>query len=387
MITVVTFADLGDRRNLKTADIAPIIETFSEKGEPFQVFCRIAVGDTPKFVKGMLPLWVHYVISLLGRVTFGVFPTRKLEEMLCDLRSSYLLKNESIVVIHSLSFFRTIDSAKQKGIQVIGIATTAHSLFVEKQDDEELDVLNTSRIRRSVRFATRYLKILSKLDLLVCLSQYAADTFVRSGFPQDRIRVAELDVDTERFSPDETNRTDEFFSVLFPAASIGILKGIQYLLDVWSSVDVPNKRMVILGKFMGWPREVLARYQRQMDADPTITIAGFSSIPEKYFKEADIVVFPTFTEGFSRSIAEAMASGVPVITTPAGQGLLEDGQTGFIVPERDSRAIKEKIEYLYSHREERIAMGVAARETMLHKRSFGEAIWDVCKELQDSNTK
>jgi glycosyltransferase involved in cell wall biosynthesis len=62
-------------------------------------------------------------------------------------------------------------------------------------------------------------------------------------------------------------------------------------------------------------------------------------------------------------VLEAMASGLPVITTPNGRGdLVRDGVDGFVVPIRDMNAIVERLEYLRAHPEERLRMGQNARE-------------------------
>ena len=74
-------------------------------------------------------------------------------------------------------------------------------------------------------------------------------------------------------------------------------------------------------------------------------------------------VFPSLLEGMGLVVLEAMASGLPVITTPNGPGdLVRDGVDGFVVPIRDVDAIVEKLEYLRAHPEDRLRMGQNARE-------------------------
>lgn len=77
----------------------------------------------------------------------------------------------------------------------------------------------------------------------------------------------------------------------------------------------------------------------------------------------DVFVFPSLFEGFGLVLLEAMAMGLPVITTPhtAGPDLITDGDEGFIVPIRDATAIAEKLEALRSDPERRAAMAQRAR--------------------------
>ncbi len=96
-------------------------------------------------------------------------------------------------------------------------------------------------------------------------------------------------------------------------------------------------------------------------------------------------VFPTLVEGFGRNIIEAMASGLPVVTTPncAGPDLIEDGVTGFIVPIRDVVAICEKVAWIYDHPQEAIEMGQRARARVAsltqagYRRRFADRIQEV----------
>ena len=87
-------------------------------------------------------------------------------------------------------------------------------------------------------------------------------------------------------------------------------------------------------------------------------------------------------DGFGRNIIEAMASGLPVVTTRncGGPDLIEDGVTGFIVPIRDVDAICEKLLWINEHPLEAIAMGARARERVAsltrqdYRRRFADRI-------------
>jgi len=80
--------------------------------------------------------------------------------------------------------------------------------------------------------------------------------------------------------------------------------------------------------------------------------------------EADVFVFPSLFEGFALVILEAMAAGLPVITTPntAGPDLIEDGKEGLIVPAGDANALRVAMESLLNDPERARSMGRAAHE-------------------------
>ncbi|MBW4545028.1 MAG: glycosyltransferase family 4 protein [Symplocastrum torsivum CPER-KK1] len=77
---------------------------------------------------------------------------------------------------------------------------------------------------------------------------------------------------------------------------------------------------------------------------------------------SDIFVLPSLAEGSAEVTYEALAAGLPVITTQAAGSVVRDGIEGFIIPERDSEALANRIEELVENRELRDRMAAAARE-------------------------
>ena len=72
-------------------------------------------------------------------------------------------------------------------------------------------------------------------------------------------------------------------------------------------------------------------------------------------------VYPSLHEGSALAIYEALASGLPVVTTFNSGSVVRDGIEGYVVPVQDPDAIKEKIESLYHNIPLRKRMGAAAR--------------------------
>jgi starch synthase len=76
----------------------------------------------------------------------------------------------------------------------------------------------------------------------------------------------------------------------------------------------------------------------------------------------DVLIFPSLFEGFALVILEAMAQGVPVITTPnsGATEVIDDGRDGFIVPIRDADRLAERVMQLAQDRDRLSAMSVAS---------------------------
>lgn len=79
---------------------------------------------------------------------------------------------------------------------------------------------------------------------------------------------------------------------------------------------------------------------------------------------SDVLVLPSLFEGFGLVILEAMAAGLPVITTTntGGPDVIEDGKEGFIVPAGNVEALREKMSYFIQNPEQAFKMGQAAHQ-------------------------
>jgi glycosyltransferase involved in cell wall biosynthesis len=66
----------------------------------------------------------------------------------------------------------------------------------------------------------------------------------------------------------------------------------------------------------------------------------------RHYQWADVFVFPSLCEGSAMVTYEALAAGLPVITTPNAGSVVRDGVDGFIVPIRDAEAIAAKLDLL-----------------------------------------
>lgn len=193
-------------------------------------------------------------------------------------------------------------------------------------------------------------------DAIFCASQFTKQSLVEVGVEPEKIFVEPYGVDQTVFSPSK----DKFpnFSVVW-ASSYTQTKGIGYLLESLAREPVPGIELVLAGYPYG--TDAVTLYEDRV----RVRRLGHISRQElgKVMSRCHAHVFPTIIEGFGRNIIEAMASGLPVITTAncAGPDLIEDGVTGFIVPIRDVDAISEKLAWIYDHPQEAIEMGERAR--------------------------
>lgn len=195
-------------------------------------------------------------------------------------------------------------------------------------------------------------------DRILVGSPFSCNTFVEEGFPAEKMVIIPYGADLARFSPAQpTDEQEKTFRVLF-VGNIGQRKGISYLLRAYQAFRGPGTELVLVGSYSGDSR-MMAPFLDQFTHIPHVPQSQLAKI----YQEAQVFVFPALLEGMGLVVLEAMASGLPVITTPNGPGdLVRDGVDGFVVPIRDVDAIVEKLEYLRAHPEERLRMGQNARE-------------------------
>lgn len=105
----------------------------------------------------------------------------------------------------------------------------------------------------------------------------------------------------------------------------------------------------------------------------------------RVFETSHIFVLPSYSEGFSMAVLEAMASGLPVITTSVGAfpEIIKNGVNGFLLPPGDLEALQEKLEFLIKDKNTRIRMGEKNREICKDKFLVESAAGNLIRIIDD----
>ncbi|MES2931078.1 MAG: glycosyltransferase family 4 protein [Patescibacteria group bacterium] len=378
-VSLVTFANLGKKENLKTPDILPVIEALLREKELAQALCQLSSGFGSSHVTSAIAWPVWYAVRLFEKTTGRSF-ARDTMEGLFDFFASLKLRKSEVTILHGAYFLpRTTKRARAFGSLIIDIPVSAHIATNATLEAEELKRLGLPDHDGWYMKLARTSTHADDVDYVIALSEFVRDSYIQAGFPEDRMYVASPDIAPGRFAPGE-GATDGKFRVVY-AAFTAQLKGLHYLLDAWQSLALPDAELVIVGGYGLMPEELRRRYDSGITADPSIVWAGATSMPETWYQRSSVLVFPSLTEGFGRVTLEAMACGIPVITTENARGIVEDGKTGFVVPIRDAAALREKIEYLYTHKDVASRMGEEARRAAEAKKPFGEAVYAIYRDI------
>ncbi len=141
-------------------------------------------------------------------------------------------------------------------------------------------------------------------------------------------------------------------------------KGFDLLIEAFADLNNAKARLVILGE--GPERETLEALARSKGVADRVLMPGFENHPEKWLAQATLFVLPSRWEGFGHVLVEALAAGVPVVSAWAPHGpadILDDGETGLMVPTGNAAALGAAMDRLLIDEGLRWRMVEAGRKT------------------------
>lgn len=227
-------------------------------------------------------------------------------------------------------------------------------------------------IRRWHSFIGMQKKVVSRLRHIVTVSNVSAGDVARAfGLQPESLHVVHNGIDTETFSPrPEIQRIP--FRVMATASADQPLKGLRYLLEAIASLvpRYPDIHLVVIGKLKD--DGDTNRLIDQLGIRDRLTFVSGVETEEivRRYAEATLVVVPSIYEGFGFPAGEAMACGVPVISTNGGALPEVVGDAGITVPVRDAAAIANQIAHLFDNPKEREQLGRRGRDHIVSRFSW-----------------
>ena len=194
---------------------------------------------------------------------------------------------------------------------------------------------------------------------LLVASTFTKNSLIEHGTPAEHITVVPYGVDLKRFHPATNDqRTGGPLRLLF-VGRINQRKGIKYLLEALRLLQNVDVELTICGRVVD-DLQLFRPFQDRVKIRPSV------SGPEliRAYQDADLFVFPSVAEGFGQVLLEALASGLPILSTThtAAPDLIDDGVEGFIVGPRRPDLLAERIAWAASHRVELREMATRARQ-------------------------
>jgi len=270
------------------------------------------------------------------------------------LRSAFGTANALYALSHG--HLEVIQAAKQSGLFVA---------FEQVIDPDHLDILREERERfpgiepqatpsEEAEYLRAHRLIWHTADITLAPSDSVTRGIVRLGGPTERIRFVPYGIPEALL---ESSPAPVPGRVLF-VGQVGLRKGLPYLAEAARILQSRRVRCEI--RVVGpIPAAILPRPEF---AGPSYVGSVPRAEIHREFTAADLFVLPTLVEGSATAHLEALAYGIPVITTPNCGAVSRDGLEGLIVPIRDASALAGAIERLLADRALRERMSRQARE-------------------------
>ena len=234
--------------------------------------------------------------------------------------------------------------------------------------------LNGKYMRKVKRF------VLQRANMVITNSS-ATQTKCTELWPGREYPVIPMGVDVGKFAA--PRRKHDGFSILF-VGRLAPNKGVRYLCEAVALLREQYRDMHLDIVGDGPERAGLEQFIADNGLQGTVAFAGWvqpAELPECYAR-ANAFVGPSVEdergtrEALGLVFAEALAAGVPVVTTDGGgiKDIVQDKVNGLVVPQRDARAIADALAYLHDHPREAIAMGERGRTMVREKFSWGSVV-------------
>ncbi len=227
-------------------------------------------------------------------------------------------------------------------------------------------------------FATRWLYRSATARIVTTGEKVREQVIAEVGADPARVVSIATGIDLARFSPGSRLEARVALGLDTRAPTIGIVatlrswKGHRYLLEALAALP-PETRGVVVGD--GPQREALEAQARELGIEARVRFTGNQADVAPWMRAFDVFCLPSYAnEGVPQALMQAMACGLPVVTTPVGsiEEIVSEGVTGLIVPPRDAEALRTAISALLHDSPRRSALG--ARAAVVAHERFGEAL-------------
>ena len=242
--------------------------------------------------------------------------------------------------LHGLAFEAVVERERQLHPEL----ATSHDSYFDKRFEER-----SARRRQEVELA----------DVIVTNSVLTARSHILFGADPSKVIVVPLGCPPALEERElQFNSPKEPLSIMW-AGPFSLRKGAHYLLDAWKKLAPgADAKLDVYGQVL--ISDAVDRAHAGIRFHGSVSRQLLFSA----YKRADVLVFPTLSDGFGMVVGEAMAHGLPVITTDqAGAADLVTEDNGLIVPAGDAAALCESLRWCLGHRGRLSEMRIEALRT------------------------
>ena len=249
------------------------------------------------------------------------------------------------------------------------------------------DILVLPPKSRLIRHYTK--KVLNSVDLVYAVSRNIRDRIISDfKIPADKVHYLPFGIDTGIFSPIASRKAGNGGSVtIFSNRGYFPVYSTETLVDGFSLAQKKDPRLRLILKGEGPDEKKVRGLVNSMSLSTSVefnTKTSYSDVPADY-RNADIFLTTSVSDGTPVSVLEAMASGLACIATSVG-GIPEwitDGENGILIPPRSPKAVAAAILRLSADPDLRAKLGERARATVLSRGRWDTLMAQVEKDYEE----
>jgi Glycosyltransferase len=271
------------------------------------------------------------------------------------------------------------------------VATIHHPITVDRQEEFKAakSLYQKFRVIRWYTFIKMQMRVARQLSHIVTVSEFAKKDIAHEfSINENKFRVVHNGINNEYFYPAQNGSRPGNSIIVTNSADIP-LKGLNYLLEAVAEI---RKKQSVKLTVIGEPKKngIITKLVARLGIGDIVQFTGRIKNEEfaDYYSAATIAVVPSVYEGFGIPAVEAMACGVPLITTSGGALPEVVGDAAMIVPPADAAALTKAITFLFNNSNQRKKLAQAGLERVNSVFSWPKAaqeVVDIYREAIDGH--
>lgn len=368
----VANSDLGVANTIG-ARVEPLLREGLRRGCDVRAYCRGARRDLLAHAR-VFPLGrpAMRALSAVPIYLWKGFPADALKSALFE---RYLMLHGGDLaaadIVHAWDYVpRVLSRVKSASAAkvVLDVAMALPSILTGNPEAERLWQGERLDLPRFVSDALRV------ADVLLVPSEFVRESLTAEGVPEEHIRLVPFGVDVREFRVAEPSPKPVRFAFV---GNVNNRKGVPYLIEAWDSLHLHDAELHLYGHVYPEVAGLLRDAERRR-----IHIHGFVDIARELNKN-HVFVLPSLLEGSAKATYEALASGLPVITTRNAGSIVSDGVEGYVVQPMNASALAHRMQELGTDATLRSVMGQRARQQAERYtwEQYASRVWKVYDEL------
>lgn len=358
----------------------PTAEVLNDNNEDLTIFCRDYVSNSQNDfnIKKVVPFGSLSMkaLSAIPMFIYKKFPAEDIKVIIFEYFLIQKLKKIDLCeveIIHCWDYLPNVFKfikMKNPKIKIIEDMTMAFTVILKDlKKDKFIDTVDfnlTKLEQRSLPF----------IDYFLFPSNNVADSILKIGINKNSLIQIPYGFDSRKFMPIVDKDYNSKFKIAF-AGNINHRKGMSYLINAFKDLNLKNAELNLYGRVYSEIKSELINCEKY-----NINICGYVDL-KKELPKNHIYVHPSLLETTPKTMNEALASGLPVITVSHSGPSFIDGKEGFIINEQSVDELKEKILFFYNNRDKLKKFSKSARKLALKRswKDYGEDVYKSYKKI------